>query len=620
MKLLSLLSILSVVVLAQEVNLDNLLKKYQNSESLYKKTQQENAGFLISYSREDLEQMQAYKLKDILKTVRMFNLLMSPIGSTTIEKASTNNNNMNQIKLFIDDFEVTSLMQSNPIELYIDMNLYFVDHIEIYQGGSSIAFGNEPGNMVIRLYSKNPCRENSSSIEASINSYGGNIVKFIDAGKIGKYEYLGYANIENTKDKKYTLNNKNLSKDFNNYQTHFKFEEKNNFQLEFDSIFNKSDAFKGIANHPLNNNEIQRQYAYLSFTKYFKNDLKLSFSLSREYKKADIKDEIGFITANNENSKMFYTNTNSKIYKAKIEKKYINDKNNILIGTQFIKKELNIKDYKLDHFVPAFDLTKLNIYMFYVEELYNFNKDNLISLSAKIDIYKDNVNKSDTQYSSRLAYIRMISDNLKSKIFLIRRYLYPNGMQTSFSMPTYKPNPKLKSFPLENIAGELEYNKDKKRFVFGLANMDIFGPIIFDKVNKMYVNSNTNISYQRVYLRTEYKFDIDNKAVIEYFKMYKSKYMSSGSGLLVQSFNKIGKFDIYNELTFRDGYDINNIKIDSGYDWTMGITYPIDKKTTLKFKGENLLDSSIEVLIDPATLLEVPVYERKFIMTMEYTF
>jgi len=609
-----------ITIYASEINLDNLLKKYQDAESLYKKTKKENAGFLISYSREDLEQMQAYQLKDILKTVRMFSLLMTPIGSTSIEKASTNNRNMNAIKLFIDDFEITSLMQSNPIELYIDMDLYFVDHVEIYQGGSSISFGNEPGTMVIRLYSKNPCRENSTSFEIGVDSFGSYNTRFIDAGKINKYQYLGYANIKSTKYKNYLLNNKTLSRDFKSYQTHFKFSQKNNFNIEFDTIVNNADAFKGLASNPSETNQIKRAYTYFSFTKYFINNLKLSISLSREYKKAEVKDEYGFISAYNKLNKSFYTDTNSKIYKAILEKKFIIDKHDFLLGSQLVRKELNIKNYLLDGVMPNFELNRLNIFTIYLEELYSFDKDNLISLSAKVDTYNDNVNETNTQHSLRLAYIKLLDNHWKSKIFLTRRYLYPNGMQSSFTMPIYKPNPELKSFTLKNISGELQYNDENTKMVFGLANMEIYNPIIFDKVNKIYKNSDKNISYQRIYVRGEYKFNLNNKIILEYFKMYKSRMLSSGSGFLMQSFNKIGKFDVYNEITYRDSYNIQHINIDDGYDWTTSISYAIDKQMTVKVKGENILDSAIKTLVEPSTLLKTPVYERRFIITMEYTF
>ncbi|MEA1955474.1 MAG: TonB-dependent receptor [Campylobacterota bacterium] len=620
MKFFIIIQFLIVFIFAQEINLDNLLKKYQDSESLYQKTKQENAGLLISYSREDLEQMQAYKLKDVLKTVRLFNMQLNPIGVISLKKAGASYLSMNPIKLYIDDFEVTSLMQANPIEMYVDMDIYFVDHIEIYQGGSSIAFGNEPGSMVIRLYSKNPNRENSSSTQLSVDSYGGKDLRFVDAGSTDDYDYLSYINIADVKYDTYNLNSKNISKDGKRYQTHFKFSQENNFNIEFDSIVNKGEPSKGLGTSPISDNEVKRAYAYLSATKFFKDNLKISFSISGEIKKVDFKDDIGFILPDGTISNNFNTDINSKIYRAIIEKKIISSNHDLLIGAQYLQKNLDIKDYETDGTTPAFNLDKLNIYMFYLEEQYNINKNNLISFSGKMDFYKNNLSKNSSEYAVRLAYINIFNDNWKTKLFGIRRYVCPNGLQSSFAMPIHKPNPNLHSAIPKTIVSEIEYNDNSKKITFGLAHMVMDSPIVFDFINKQYINSDKTIRYNRMYIRDEYKFDIDNKVTVEYFKLYKDSYASSGSGALIQLFNKIDKFSIYNELVYRDSYSLNSIKIDAGYDWTMSINYPLTKKLNLKAKGENLLDKASETLIDFTTQLKAPVTDRRFIATVEYTF
>jgi len=513
MKILILFEFLILFAFAQEANLDNLLKKYQDSESLYKKTKQENAGFLLLYSREDLEAMQVFTLKDIIKTVRMFNMQLNPVRFETLTKSGAGSKSIDPIKLYIDDFEVIPMMQTSPIEIYFDMDLYFVDHVEIYQGGSSIVFGNEPGSMVIRLYSKDPSRENSCSFQVGTDSFGSKNLRVVDAKKMGEYNYLAYASVAQTKYDILHLNESALSRDSIKYQAHLKFSQKNNFDIEFDGILKEDDAFKGFGTHPQDYNYVNHSYAYLSATKYFENNLKISFSVSGENKKAQIDDKVGFISSKGLLTKRFYTDMYSKIYKAVIEKKLTYNNHSMLIGGQYLKKKINIKSYKLDNTETIFKLNKLDIYMMYLEEEYNINKNNLLSFGVKLDHYENNLKNSSDEYSLRLAYIGILNDNIKTKIFAIRRYVYPNGTQIYYAMPTYNANPNLKNAIPKTLAGEIEHNNDTNRFVLGLARRETDNAMAFDNTKKMYINSSDTSSYNRIYLRDEYKFDINNKIV-----------------------------------------------------------------------------------------------------------
>ncbi|MCX6053144.1 MAG: Plug domain-containing protein [Campylobacterales bacterium] len=46
----------------------SMLQNLRKKSELHNETKEENAGFVTIYSREDLDRMQAYTLKDILKS------------------------------------------------------------------------------------------------------------------------------------------------------------------------------------------------------------------------------------------------------------------------------------------------------------------------------------------------------------------------------------------------------------------------------------------------------------------------------------------------------------------------------------------------------------------------
>jgi iron complex outermembrane receptor protein len=624
MKIVLSLFLLTTFLFSKALVLDNLLKEYEDSEALYKKTKKDSAGFLLVYSREDLEAMQAYSLRDVMKTVRMYTMQIENSGILKVVKVSTSKISMPSIKLYIDDFEVTTVLQSNALDMYGDMDLYFVDHIEIYQGGSSIAFGNEPGAMVIRLYSKEPSRENSRSVQFSIDNRSGGNLRAVDAGTMGEYEYLLYGDAAKTDFDTYTRNGQELSRDSKRYQAHFKISKKDDFQVDLDAIYNKIDIFNGLGQAPTGD-DTTRAYSYINVTKFFQDNLKISLSASIENKRFKNEDLIGMRFANGTMGNSFEAKVNSNTYKATIEKKIIKGKHDLLLGFQFQKNVIDLEKYDVDNFNQIHGPDKLDVYMFYLEELYSLDESNLFALSAKADYYNDNASNDSLEYSVRLGYISIFNEQWKTKLFLIRRYIYPNMLQSTLTPPIFYANPDLDSTEIKMATGELEYNDNTNRAVFGYAYKIIDDALTLNQNRTKYINKSSTTYFNRIYVRGEHKFDLENKLVLEFYKGYADKTASPAAGGLVQLFNKIGKFNIYNELVYRESYHLNtptthHIKMDAGYDYTLSVSYPISRNITLKAKGENLLDSASETLIDDKGDIKVPAIERRAMLTMEYTF
>jgi len=620
MKHLIYLLLLPIYLFSQDLGIDSLLKEYEDSESLYKKTKKESAGYLLVYSRSDLEKMQAFHLKDVLKTIRMFNIQVNGTGTIGILNSGAGKTSITPIKIYIDDFEISTVVQRNALDMYGEMDIYFVDHIEIYQGGSSIAFGNEPGSMVIRLYSKDPSRENSRSAQLSVDNKSGANLRAVDAGEMGEYNYLFYANAEKLSYDTYRRNNQELSRDGKKYQAHFKIKKDNDFIIEADGILNKMDIFNGFGSAPTGD-RTTRAFGYISATKYFKNNLEVSASVSQEVKEAYNTDAINIVGSPTND---VYLHVHSNTFKSSIKKKIINDNSDLLLGAEIQRKVFRIKNYDGFNPMPELGPDALNIFMIYLEELYNINKDNLITFSAKLDRYENNFDKDSNEYSLRLGYIGLLTDTLNTKIFAVRRYIYPTMIQTSFTPPTYKANPDLEAANIDMIGTEIEYKTDENRLVFGAAYKEIDKAIALNKISKMYENRASKTYFHRYYLRAEHHFDLDNKVIIEGFKAFKDTYGSPGSGGLIQVFNTIGKFNIYNELVYRDDvtidYGMGDVKTDTSYDYTISVSYEINRHLKLKAKGENLLDEATVSQLSPDGSLEVPAIERRATLTMEYTF
>ena len=231
--------------------------------------------------------------------------------------------------------------------------------------------------------------------------------------------------------------------------------------------------------------------------------------------------------------------------------------------------------------------------------------------------YKNNFSKSSTEHILRLGYVSIIDKDWTAKVFAIKGYIYPTFRQTTFS-PNTNINPDLESIKSRSITAEIIYKLNNTTFTVSGGEGKVNNSIVFSPTLKKYVNINDTNVFYRGFIKIDHTFDLNNKLTIEYFKLSKEKYFTSGEGGLIQLFNKVGKFDIYNELVYRSDYTTaDNIDMPACYDYTLGIIYPVNRQLEIKLKGENLLDMAHEV---PINGVDVPVMERRALLTMEYTF
>lgn len=198
MKLSFILLFFSTLLFAQEENLDDLLSQYREASELSHETKQEKSGHVTIFSRSDLDKMQAYTLNDIIKTIKMFTLKNSAFGPTAIVKSPYSEQSMSSVKIYINSYEVTSITAGTGIAQFGQMGLNHIDHIEIYQASNAIAFHGESGNMVIKLYTKDPARENATVLQGSVDSTGGGRGQVIDAQNFGDYSYLANVDVYTT--------------------------------------------------------------------------------------------------------------------------------------------------------------------------------------------------------------------------------------------------------------------------------------------------------------------------------------------------------------------------------------------------------------------------------------
>ncbi len=625
MKHILFLLLFNIIIFAD--NLDELLTEYTKETQLHKETKKEAAGYVILYTREDLDRMQAYTLNDVLNTIKMFSLQSSRAGGTSVSFATSNVSTIVPIRLFINNHELNNVTFGNPIAQYGAMNLFFIDYIEVYQAGNSINFGNESGSMVIRLYTKKPEYENATYAEVTIDSKASKQLNILSAQSIdNRYSYLLNIDINDRNMDKQNINSYKLSRDYTIAHLFFQFNKKDDYTIDVGATLGHKNTFASFSLSPTKDDQ-DGANIYIHVDKTFDNDIVLRASASIEKIFVDYADGAGVMLSDSTMAKEIKAEAQTTSMNLAIEKKFTSDNNELLIATKIKQNSGESIYFKADGIKKDMinGPTSYNIYSIYAEDLYNLNDNNLLTFGLKYNYFTNNFSsKTDTSFLYRIGYISHYN-SFTNKIFIFNRVNQPSMGQISFSPVKIKPNVDLEPFKINIVSATSTYNFSKNTVAdIGLAIAEVEDAIGINPIDKQFINISKTIHFSRAFLRFKHNFDFDNRLTIDWFKVFKDKSFSPSSGFSLQIFNKIGNFDIYNELVYRESYT-NEIgkELDAGFDYTLAIAYPVSRQSIIKLKGENIFDTASEVYIYDNPMQEgiyEPARQQRVLASWEYEF
>jgi len=626
MKKLLLPLTISSFLFGSEASLDTLMKEYNKEIQPHKKTVHQNDGDLIVYSRQDLDHMQAFTLNDVLRTVRFFHLATSRMGESQLIKSGSKNNSVTPIKIFIDSHELNAVTFGNAIAQYGFMNLYFVDYIEIYQAGNALDNGNDTAGMIIRIYTKDPLRENGIFTQLTYDTLGESRLNIIDARKLNtEYSYLLNLDLQNHKTKTIVHNGYNLKRDAKKAQFFAKFTKKDDYQIAFSAMKDQAEPFTTFSLTPQNDRQLGENF-YLHIRKQITDQTMIKASTSLEHLDIGYNDykTIQFIDGSKAKRIDIHLDTRSSIAEIQHHQNFKNHK--LLLGASFEKMEFEPQSFYLDGIayknLPK-DLER-NIYSIYAQNDYKTSHDITIISGLKYN-YSQMKNKN---HYNNLIY-RMGAELKKSwwdlKLFLFNKIGEPTLDQLYFSPLFAHANKDLK--PIENQIIDIGfYSQPTKKLNFqtGFADSHIKNAIVINPKTKTYINNPKKIHFQRFFTRFEYEANIDTKFTLDYFQIFKDKKFSSDKGLYLKADNTFNKFVLYNELIYRSAYtDELGHNISSSYDYTFALSYQYSKKLLFKLKGENLFDKAYESYIydntNPKNGFFLQERSRRVLVSMEYT-
>jgi len=626
-KLLVLIFIIfSKLLLAYDI--DEMLDLYRKNNDLSEKTKNESLGHLTVYTRDDLERMQAHTLSDVLNSIRSFRYDENRLGMTDVLHSEPSLYASDVVKIFINNYEITSAYAGSGLYVYGNIDLGFVDHVEIYEGSSSAYVNTGLSVVTIKLYSKDPSREIGGHLQLSGGSRASHYENISYAGEGDDLQYYLYASAKKTNREEYSHSNHQISRDYTDKHALLTLSYKN-IALDAEILDHKMDPFLSLSMFATpKSGEINYLLNRLSSTMTFlENDsLKLYLSFMRIEGHMDLSMD-GSRWSNNTLSLFqaqdkLVSDSIDDNYKIKLEKDTLYDNHRFITGIEYSKRDLHDVDtYNNGIAVTTPNFVDNTVLSAYIQDDYSLGKNQIITASVKFNHYDSASDKAARVFDTtqmRLGYI-VTSHTDVFKVFASQMELPTERYMLNFSPQQYIELIRIIDFSTEymktiqnhKVGFCYEYIQNENPSLSGVNNLPDY---------------HDNHSYS---LKYEYEFDPFNS-----FKsmFYINEYHNSVNGDaqkvrggFARLLNTWKKFDFYNEANY---YHLDDSPID-GVGVNTGVRYKVTNSLIFTLKGTNIFDSAAKSKYDYVKLvgftphlesLYLSPIDRSFSIGMEYDF
>ncbi|ACO03651.1 MAG TPA: hypothetical protein DEP48_03435 [Persephonella sp.] len=632
---MTLFSILTLSLLSYGEDLRSLLKKYEEEADLSNKTKKESLGHVIVFTRKDLEIMQAYTLGDILRSFPLTNFLLNRFGIKSMGLPGTAPSIPIIYRLYIDDHEVSSIHTSSPFLIYDDYPLDNIDHVEIYCSLGAISVSNQPSQMIIKMYTKDPKRENITKGRLSLDTKKSFTVNFLKAEQLNENSsLLLMLNRSNMNYGSPTINNQKLDRDQKRTHLFIKY-------IYYNSLieFSFSDVKRGIlsgfsSDAAPDYGKIRSQDAYLAFSQKLLSDRSLKLFVSYDFNSRKYVEDnsyldggIDFTPAVIPSDTLIYYKESRKFHKYSLtlEKTFTTKRNKLLTGLFLKYHNQELDDLNLVYqsgYTDKKDLFHVKFYRNlsgYIEDSYSITDRNLIIGGIRYDIHKYSHLKNHEKINLRAGFVSFISKKLVLKGFISRFNIIPSMYNLELAKDNY-----LDDMDVNVLTLEMRYIRKNSILKFYYKRCNVEKRFTTDPVTGRLVNRQGTERFNVFSIRYIHNLNFYNKLEFNIWLTDNDipQRFSPQEGGYLKLFTEYKRFQMYNELIYRGSYEPYGIKISERFDLNIAFSYRFPYDWYVKIKGENLLNRAekvgyMNVYGEKGT---IPVYDRKIILTVEKAF
>ena len=630
-KLLILLLTLNISCVADDFNIDQLLTDIKVKTDLSEKTKLANNGISTIYTRDDIDRMQVRSLKDILKLIYPYNYTENRFGiSDPLAFPSMQPFNSSIFRVFIDNQEITTSLYGSGLFILGDIDIDFIDHVEIYTQGTSYEFSSEPTFFMIRLYSKKASKDAGSKIKLDTTNYGGSKVVLYNSDELDNFSYFTYLSHNIDKRKKYDSHGTDLSRDKD--VTHLftsLYDDKQN--LIFELVKQKKDAFINYSPDATPTaSDMDINSIHIGYDTKRNN---FTFNINYDYleTKSHFLDDTKWIH-DNINQNIHYqidTKSISDVISLELKYDYITPKNKLIVGAKYRYKAFEYKKLIIDDTnLPRSGNTNQRVANIFLENQYSLKDNSILTFGIQGSSIRNN---SSIQQDDLLMYrvghtytnenftVKTVGVHMETTLdpFLVNSY--------NFYITEGKKGPQKADSISQNII--YQKNANKYEIVYGLMKIKNYlspepSSGLLENQTKILKMKGVNFKwtyeynqYDKLYFNAGYNL-IENIVNIDNLKKYT---------LAVRNINTYKKFDIFNEVFY---YKDNYISKNNSFNYSAGVKYHHTKNLTFSIKGENLLDKAKGMkyprlnltTFKPDKSLYISPIDRTIIISMEYLF
>lgn len=612
-----------------DVDIENMLNDIEKKTDLSEETKLQNSGISFIFTRDEINRIQAKTLKDILKTVSGFDYDENRYGLPDPLSQGTSTPFMSSsMRVFIDNQEVEAGMYGSGLIIYGDINIGFVDHIEIYTQSPTYEYSTEPTYMLVKLYSKSVKKDEGSQIEIDSGSFGYTRLSGYSSGYVNDWSYFSYFSSADEKRQRYTYKDTELSRD-RKLAHLFTSITKKNHHIIINGMVSDRDGF--IAYSPdasASKNEFTSKNLHIGYDGKV-NDL--SFGVTYDYLNIVYDYEDDNLT-NPQFVQMRHGDSDSHTISGEVKYKTHFENDFLITGIKYRSKRYYYNKHIINNFnLPNKKNKQQNIATFFIENQYIPSVNTIFSSGVEYINVKNKdaiYNKKDDLFLLRMSYTYLLTNwKFKSLFTHTEFYLQPYLIDSYYLVAKDFDSEMFTALNQEFI---YKYQNTSLDIIFGLlktkdylfpdenqdGKLNQYNKILLSKTAILRIVHEYN-TYDKFFVEFSY-LDVNNLEQIIHQSYYKNVKA------IFRNINTYKKFDYYNELIFGR----NNLDDENRYNLSTGLIYHHSKDLTLSFKAENILNKATQTsypIINPETLkeenpLKISPFDKRIILSMEYRF
>lgn len=637
----------SALYLQASEDLNALLNEYAQKADLSNQTKQEAAGTLIVYTRQDLDRMQIKQLKELLAHLPFIHYKENNHGLTDLFYSPYQPSSRPGIRVYINDRALYEPYGGNALQAYAQMDMSYIDHVEIYIGAPALSFGIEQGAIVIKLYTKDPSREEANVVGLYGGSYGTNNLYTYSAHTTSQgLQYLLYADYQDLKRKTYHVHGTELNKD--KRIGHFVAQlQKGHHRIEMEAARAKFNQFYGNSFRMDPIHGYPHSFVSEGSLGYYYNNKTtglngyVNFTIDQTQYAEKSQSALGILTT--PMGPHIYRQLDSRFQNITVDtqlrKKFSWQKWENETGLQARYQGFKFKDLSIDgiDWGTKPDAHEM-IYALFNETGYQPNKNNYLLLSLKIAHYEisDHLNDRD-QFFGRIGYIYHNEHWTFKNFFNVGdfipqlRELYVNVHD--FGRKTKLPSSRVYAFSTQLIRKDAE----RKISLFLMASQSEKSLYLhFDPQHPLqyyYDAFDHPFRFYGAWLNYRNQIDAFNTVGGGAWSLYTDNrnthtHSTDYGGEIFHDF-VFEKWTLHNDLLYRKFQSYK-----TAWNWNVALTWNPIHHWSFFVKGENLLDRGGEnryFSIDPRPLLtgmpmtitrlnHVDPFDRRIWLGLEYQF